>query len=69
MADLKIGSVLGKHLKHIVAVHTCQLNLKVTQIRDAYNNKIEELHDEHRVWDKIEALAKTANFSASKEAA
>ena len=30
---------------------------------------LEELYKEHGVWGKLEALAKTANFPASKEVA
>ena len=68
MAGLTISSVLGKHLENIVPIQGCQLNLKVTRIQEAYIEKLEEMYLEHGVWEKVEALAKTADFRASEEA-
>ena len=61
--------MLGEHLEHIVPVQARRLNSKVTRIRDGYNDKLDELYDEHGVWERLEALAKRVNFHASKEAA
>ena len=44
MPDIIMGSVLGKHLENIVTVQVRRLNLKVTWIREAYIEKLEELY-------------------------
>ena len=69
MANLAMGSVLGKHLKNIVPVQVCRLNSKVTQAREAYIKQLEALYQEHGVWDKLEGLAKSAEFKVILEAA
>ena len=69
MANLTMGSVLGKHLRSMVSVQTRRLNSKVTRIRDTYIKKLEVLYQEHGVWDKLERLSKLADFLVTQEAA
>ena len=69
MDNLTMGSVLAKHLRNIVTVQACMLNSKVTRIREAYIKKLEALYQDHGVWDKLEGLAKSADFPVTLEAA
>ena len=45
------------------------MNSKVTRIREAYIEKLEMLYQENGVWDKLEELAKSADFPVTQEAA
>ena len=69
MDNLTMDSVLAKHLRNIVPVQACMLNSKVTRIREAYIKKLEALYQDHGVWDKLEGLAKSADFPVTLEAA
>ena len=62
MSDLTMGLVLGKHMKNIVPVQARRLNSKVIWIRESYIEKLELLYQDHGVWDKLEELAKLADF-------
>ena len=44
------------------------MNSKVTRTRYAYNEQLEALYQEHGVWDKLEGLAKSADFPVTLEA-
>ena len=66
MVDITMSSVLGKHLNNNVPMWARRFNSKVTRMWEAYIEKLEDLYLEHGVWDKLEALAKTADFPASK---
>ena len=69
MADLTMSLMLGKHLKNIAPVQARWLNSKVTRTREAYIKQLEALYQEHGIWDKLEGLAKSADFPVTEEAA
>ena len=69
IADLTMSSVLGKHPKHIVPAQARRLDSKIVRAREAYIAKLKELYLEHRIWDKLEAWSKTADYPLAKEAA
>ena len=66
MANLTISI---KHLKNIVSVQARRLNSKVTRTREAYIEQLEALYQEHGIWDKLEGLAKSAEFPVTEETA
>ena len=45
------------------------MNSKVTRTREAYIEQLEALYQEDGVWDKLEGLAKSADFQVTAEAA
>ena len=53
IADLTMGSVLGKHIRNIVPVQARRLNTKNQRARETYIKKLELLYQEHGVWDKL----------------
>ena len=69
VADLTMGSVLGKHMKNIVPVQARRLNTKNQRAREAYIEKLQLLYQEHGTWDKLVQAEKSSNYPVSKEAA
>ena len=53
IADFSMKSVLGTNTKRIIPYKACRLNAKIPRLRDAYNNRLEELCTEHRILPKI----------------
>ena len=65
IADFSMKSVLGTNTKRIIPYKACRLNAKIPRLRDAYNNRLEELCTEHWLLPKTQHLQQEAAYPAT----
>jgi len=65
IVDFSMKSVLGTNLKRIIPLKARRLNSKIPRLRNAYNNRLEDLCSEHRILPKIQQLQQEATYPAT----
>ena len=65
IADFSMKSVLGTNTKRIIPRKARRLNSKIPRLRDAYNNRLEELCTEHWILPKIQHSQQEATYPAT----
>ena len=66
MVEISMGSLLGKKLNKVVPVKARQLSSKVERIQTAYIKRLENIFQQHNLYNRLLRLKKRRHFQRRK---